>query len=167
MISDLLNWWFLAQAVLGIAVGLAILVLDQRWFSRWYQIYLTAKSADQSREGTGDQGGDLTVNQPENLTSDGVGDQKKVITRSSLFLLCYWPLALYVTSSSSSLFGQGVVIGLGSLLGWEVWRLRAWPARFKQHFQLPVTSKLTTEEVKAIAYGWLMGLVVLGLITVF
>lgn len=59
------------------------------------------------------------------------GTARLVITRSWWFCLLYFPLSLYVLSSSSSALGHGLVLGLGLGLSTEWWLYRRDPARLR------------------------------------
>ncbi len=77
-----------------------------------------------------------------------------LLTRSLIFLAAYWPLALFVTTTATNSFGQGLVLGMGSVIGWEMWRRRQNSEVFKAYFGIASTSRLTSQEIKLGVVIW-------------
>jgi len=76
--------------------------------------------------------------------------QHFLITRSPLFWLSYVPLALFIITSSGSLIGQGMMVGIGWWLVWEMWQLCRDRAAFASRFLTQVTRPFSMAELQAL-----------------
>lgn len=126
-------WWPLLLLAIGFGGGVLLMMGDAVFLSKQYSQYL-----------------DTTT-------------ESKPLTRSLLFLLTYWPLTLFVLTSSSLFWGHGLVLGIGAVLGWEMLQHHHNLELFKTHFQIPTASRLTSSEIRYLAYAWVA---LLGVTTV-
>lgn len=111
----------LVKIIIGGLIGLGMLVLDQQWLYRFYSDDLA-----------------------------GTKTNTYLITRSIIFMLLYVPLLLYVLTSSGSLVGMGVMLGLGWGLSLELLRLRSHREQFHHRFLWQIKRLFTPEEIKWI-----------------
>jgi hypothetical protein len=84
--------------------------------------------------------------------------QEKLITRSVLFFLTYLAVTLFVLTSTGSLFGIGLVLGIGLHFGFDFIRYYRNLGGFQRHFLWQVQRQWSAQEVR-----WLVG----GFITFF
>src|SRR3989344_5924665 len=49
-------------------------------------------------------------------------EQAKLTTRSAIFVMAWMPLALFAVTSTGSLFAEGLVMGLGLHMLYDLWR---------------------------------------------
>lgn len=134
MLDQLLPWLPLLFLGVGILVGIVILMLDEKVVYRYYYRYL------------------YDPEKPDKPTT--------VITRSFLFVLIYWPMAMYILSTSSTTFAQGLVLGIGLKLGLDLWFSHKDVETMKQVFVIPSNSKITATEVSIFTYVWWVLLVI-------
>lgn len=70
-----------------------------------------------------------------------------LITRTPLFWLAYVPLAVFVTTSSGSALGTGLVLGIGLLLWVEMVQLYKSPTAFSHRFLQQVKRHMSETEI--------------------
>ncbi|MDH5533159.1 MAG: hypothetical protein OEX81_01890 [Candidatus Pacebacteria bacterium] len=58
----------------------------------------------------------------------------RLVTRSILFIISYFGLSLFLITSSGSDLGMGIVMGIGLILGLEMWHSRSYVEFFNQYF---------------------------------
>lgn len=58
----------------------------------------------------------------------------RLVTRSILFIISYFGLALFLITSSGSNFGIGIIMGIGLILGLEMWHSKLYIEFFNQYF---------------------------------
>lgn len=87
------------------------------------------------------------------VQSAQVAKPQKLITRSTLFLLAMVPLTVFVLTSSGSLLGSGLVIGI--LLGVveEMWRFWAMGSIFQTRFMHDLKTELSQKDIRYIVMG--------------
>jgi len=73
--------------------------------------------------------------------------QQKLITRSILFLVAYVVLALYVLTSTGSIFGSGIVLGIGLHFCLDLLNYRRDLEKFHQHFLWQLKRRFSEREV--------------------
>jgi len=118
--------WHIILFTLGVIGGVLLMIGDAQWLWRQYQLY---------------------VSTPE---------RPVLLTRSLLFLVAFWPLALFVVTTGSNPMGQGVIIGMGGILCWELWQKHSKFEVFKSYFGIPAHSKLTQRDVTIGVICWLV-----------
>lgn len=68
------------------------------------------------------------------------------VTRSLLFLLSYFPLGFLIISSSGSVFGSGMMLGIGAYLAQEMWQYKDDYSAFKKRYLFQLARELTPTE---------------------
>lgn len=126
------NYWTTGGLALGWTLGLVGMWLDRHWGWRKYAPLING--SDQNARDSGETG--------------------KIISRSLLFLAMFWPLTIFLLSSSTSPIGSGLLLGIGWTVVGELWQKHRDLAGFKTFFGLPPHSKLTTTELKIGTYIW-------------
>lgn len=76
--------------------------------------------------------------------------QEQLMTRSVLFLLCYVFLAIFVLTSTGSIIGIGVILGMGLRYVLDFWRLSKVPEQFARQFLWQVKRQFTPQEIRGI-----------------
>lgn len=71
-------------------------------------------------------------------------------TRSTLFLICFIPLAVFVVTSSGSLVGLGLILTLAVTLFIEMWALRHTPTLFREKFLSQIATQYTQRTIDYI-----------------
>lgn len=82
------------------------------------------------------------------------GQKVQPVSRSLIMLALYWPLAIFVTTSTGSVLGLGLILGLGAFQTWDIVRLHRDEAAFKTYFTIPAKSQLNQLEIKIISAIW-------------
>ncbi len=116
------SWLMFGFFLVGAALGVGLLFLDEFKLSSWY-------------------------NQPE---PENVPISHQLITRSPLFLVVAIPLSLFVITSTGSPIGLGLVLAMGLWLVLEMWQLRATPELFQARFGGHLAKPLNANEVSTI-----------------
>lgn len=119
------DWLSGVLFLLGLYLGMILLFADEKWFFDFYK-------SDTASHTTG-----LVL--------------PKLVTRSTLFLLALVPLTIFVLTSSGSLLGIGMVLGIQLGLLEEMWRfwkmsvdtqnLKTFQNRFCHDLRRPLTPK--------------------------
>jgi hypothetical protein len=94
------------------------------------------------------------------------GEAVGLVSRSALFLLAYIPLSVYLLTSSGSLFGMGLIVGIGLQLALEMFFLRATPDLFVARFLRQVRRDFSLSDIQRISIGFAAFVGVVTLITV-
>jgi len=87
------------------------------------------------------------------------------LSRSFWLLLIFWPLALFILTSTGSSLAQGMMVALGLGIGIELVSDISQPDVIKTAFHFPSASKWNATELQILSGGWLVGLIIL--ITLF
>jgi hypothetical protein len=74
--------------------------------------------------------------------------QKRLVTRSLLFLMSLFPLGIFLMTSTGSATGVGLFLGIIAILSLEMSELRNNPEAFHERFMYQLRRKLNPEELK-------------------
>ncbi len=88
----------------------------------------------------------------------------QLVTRSLLFILAYFPLAIYIITSSASIVGMGMILGIGLVLAIELFRV----VRTGRDINLTIgTGKtgLSPREGRVLALAWIVFFAALSIFT--
>ena len=77
----------------------------------------------------------------------------QLMTRSLIFLLALIPLSLFVVTSSGSLIGSGLILGLVAGLVGEMRMLRGRPDEFRAVFLSQLKRDVSPEEIRNLVIG--------------
>lgn len=161
--------------VLGMFGGFGLLLADIEWLYKYYIDPSTDKP-----EGSGGSGGSVvgesevsqTLSPPlspppplqaphqpsEQLSQQPASQPQKkppeYITRSILFILALFPLAIYMLTSTGSALGIGLLMGILIGLSIEMFFLRQQSAEFQARFLSQVKRAFTPEEIEWFALGF-------------
>lgn len=88
------------------------------------------------------------------------------LSRSFWLLLVFWPLAIFVLTSTGSWLAQGLMVALGVGIGIDL--VLAWrqPDQVKTVFHFPAQSKWQMIELRSLIGGWIAGLVIYSILLV-
>jgi hypothetical protein len=90
--------------------------------------------------------------------------QDQLMTRSVLFLVIYWILAVFVLTSTGSVLGVGIILGMGLRYVIDFWNVRKQPEVFVHQFLWQVRHQFTKQQVNFIIAGWMFGFAMLTLL---
>lgn len=91
------------------------------------------------------------------------GQVSHPVTRSLWLLLVYWPLAIFMVTSTGSLLGMGLILGLGGGLTWDILTQLRTEEMFKTFFSIPQRSQLNHQEILLASWVWIVGFLILVL----
>ena len=115
------SWWTISKWLGGLGLGIWLMKFDEWWGWRYYS---------------------------ESRGFWPRPSSPQLITRSPIFLLSYWVLAVFLMTSSGSYLGMGLILGMGLVLISEMYQWRRQPSDFSYRFYQQ-TKTLTPMEV-----GW-------------
>lgn len=121
------TWWWRAEFLVGLVVGIGLMLVDEKSGYRWYQAEVGSAESD----------------------------HKQLITRSIVMGLLYLILAVVVVTSTTSLIGRGVVTSLLGFYSFELWQRRAAPRQFQHRFFWQIKRVITADEQRQLT--WLYG----------
>lgn len=118
-------WWPLSVGevvrwvgwILGVAVGVVLLFLDR-------VAYTYAYPSEQLSQQFTWLVKDKKLGRALELLDSRRGEQKRLTFRSALFIAIWVPLSFFALTSTTSLFGKGVVMGLMLHILYDSWRLQ-------------------------------------------
>lgn len=146
--------------VIGLFIGFSLLLVDRILHvifiapeTEFSQIALTAWKKRQY--------GSLIT-----LFTSARESQERLTTRSAVFMLCYCALAVYVLTSTTSVLGVGVVLGLGLHFCVDFWMYRSDPAAFQRHFLWQIQWQFQPIEITTVAVSFTAFLLFLCLLFV-
>jgi hypothetical protein len=119
--------------ILGGLLGIGLLVADELFLNHYYNEPVKLGSKNNKNPST---------SQPNKAIF--------LATRSTLFLLTFVPLAFFVITSTGSLLGIGLVMGLLLGLLHEMWQRRNKPQHFNQRFWGQVKTELPEDKIRLI-----------------
>lgn len=94
------------------------------------------------------------------------GEAVPLISRSVLFILAYLPLAFFLLTSSGSILGMGLILGIGVQLALEMLSLRSDQALFQARFLTQLKRPLSLQEVTLLSFGFMFFVAVSAVVTV-
>ncbi len=150
LLSDWDSIWKIVLLLGGMLLGLTLLKLDESMLVHHYT-QLVPNSLDSVAETAEPQ--HHTVPHP--------------ITRSTIFLILYIPLAFFMYTSSGSALGIGLMIGLGVGLALELWMYKDHSQAFAQRFLTQLTRPVSPTEQHRAVWIFVAAVTALVLLTVF
>lgn len=143
-------WW-----VLGVLVGVVLLFLDRFVYTYSYpQEQLSQTVAHHLKEKDYKRAMEILDARRE--------EQNKLTFRSALFMVVWAPLSFFALTSTSGLFGKGVVMGLMLHILYDAWRMqKTSPSRLNERLFWQIGRKIKHEE--QLLFMW----VVTGVFVVF
>jgi membrane-bound metal-dependent hydrolase YbcI (DUF457 family) len=82
-------------------------------------------------------------------------EQVKLTFRSALFMIAWVPLAFFALTSTSALFGKGVVLGVMFHILLDAWRMqKESPEKLNERLFWQIQRAITTEE--QLTFMWVM-----------
>ncbi len=98
------------------------------------------------------------------LFLEAANQQAHLITRSTLFMASYMAIAIYVVTSSTSLLGIGLVLGIGLHYCLDLLIYHANTTEFIEQFFWQLKRKFQTKQVSMFVAGFLFYFVMLSLL---
>ena len=95
------------------------------------------------------------------------GQQKKLVTRSLLFLLLLFPLGLFLLTSTGSVIGVGMFLSILSGLALEFFILRNDRTGFQERFLHQLKREITAEEQLILITVFISVTVLYGFLVIF
>lgn len=96
---------------------------------------------------------------------EGPFEQAGLISRSTIFMLTYMALAVYVVTSSNSVFGIGFVLGIGLHYCLDLILYHTNQQFFEEQFLWQIKRKFKSSEIKWLIAGFLFYFVMLTFLT--
>jgi hypothetical protein len=90
--------------------------------------------------------------------------QEKLITRSILFLIAYVAVAIFVLTSTGSILGIGLVLGIGFHFCMDFIRYRKDLEKFNSHFLWQVKRKFAKQEVVSLIISFCLFFALISLL---
>jgi hypothetical protein len=97
-----------------------------------------------------------------NLLIQAEGHQEKLLTRSILFLAVYAVLTFFVLTSTGSMVGIGLMLGMGLRYTVDFWKLSRDPEVFHRQFLWQLKRSLSQQEVRGCVIGWTIAFSILS-----
>jgi len=88
------------------------------------------------------------------------------LSRSFWLLIIYWPLAIFIVTSTASWLAQGLMLALGLGIAIDLGTLVQAPDKIKDAFHFPVQSKWQINELQALVSARLIGIAILVILFV-
>lgn len=137
------GWW-----VLGVILGVLILFLDRVAYTYAYPQEQLSRQFD------------WYIKQKQYFTALALLDtrrleQERLTFRSALFMTVWVPLAFFALTSTASLFGKGVVMGLMLHILYDAWRLQKSDPR-RLHVRMFWLIKREVSEEERLVFLWVM-----------
>ncbi len=110
---------------------------------------------------------ELSLNNFYNDTSANLSSKTVtpfLATRSILFLIALVPLSIFIVTSTGSLIGSGLIMGLILGLTVEVWQLHQQTVLFNQRFLTQMKLKLNEQQIMILLTGMCAYFVLLNLL---
>jgi hypothetical protein len=93
--------------------------------------------------------------------------QEKLLTRSALFLIVYIFMTIFVLTSTGSVVGFGIMLGMGLHYTVDFWRYSKDPKKFAKQYLWQVKRVLSPQEIRAFVLGWTALFILLSLVIIF
>lgn len=90
--------------------------------------------------------------------------QEKLLTRSTLFLIVYVLMTIFVLTSTGSVVGTGIMLGMGLHYTYDFWRYSRSPEKFAKQYLWQVKRAVTDREIRGFVLAWSAFFAVLTLI---
>lgn len=140
-----LNWLFF---VIGVGAGVLILFADRI-------VYTYSYPGTQVAQQFGWYVSQKRYFQAMELLYDRRLEMERLTFRSALFMAVWVPLAFFALTSTSALFGKGVVMGLMLHILFDSWRLQKTDPR-RLHLRLFWLIKREITEQERLMFLWVM-----------
>jgi hypothetical protein len=90
--------------------------------------------------------------------------QEKLVTRSILFLISYAALAIFVLTSTGSVLGAGLVLGIGLHFCLDFFIYRKDVRQFRKHFLWQIKRELSEQEISTLLWSFVTFFILLSLL---
>lgn len=143
--------------LLGLFIGYTFHILD-----RFFQLFLISELKSER---------DHFISQLKSrkvlIAFQSLVEKVPSVTSTFYFLVLYFPLAIYVTTSSGSILGTGLVLGLG--LSYTAHFILGYKhiSSIRQLSFQPVSKSVSDDEVKKIMGGFILAYIVFSLFVLF
>lgn len=93
--------------------------------------------------------------------------QEKLLTRSTLFLIVYVLMTIFVMTSTGSVLGTGIMLGMGLHYTYDFWRYSRTPEKFAKQYLWQVKRTISEREVRGFVLVWTVVFIGLSLTAIF
>lgn len=90
------------------------------------------------------------------------GMQQGLLTRSVLFLAAYIILTVFVLTSTGSILGGSLILGMGLRYSFDMFNLMKTPEVFIKQFLSQVNHQFSRSDVRSITLGWVLGFIIVS-----
>lgn len=91
-----------------------------------------------------------------------INNQVQLTSESTLFLLIYIPLAIFVLTSTGSVLGVGIILGMGFHYATDIFQLRLRPELLRQTYLRQLKLDLEDDRLEILGWVALLAFVVLS-----
>jgi hypothetical protein len=133
--------WLFLQFVIGVGLGFLLFLLD-----RFLHVFFIQPESEFSQLVRG-HWQQRKIKKIFHTFLTGRDQQNELITRSIFFLIVYVGLALYVMTSTGSVLGMGMILGIGLHFCLDFWSYRQNHEKFNHHFFWQMKRKLEEKEI--------------------
>lgn len=93
--------------------------------------------------------------------------QQKLLTRSIVFFIVYLLLTIFVLTSTGSVGGIGLMLGMGLHYTYDFWRYSQSTEQFRTQYLWQLKRPLSEREIRGFVVGWTVIFVVISLLVMF
>jgi hypothetical protein len=138
----------LFQFCLGVGIGFSIFIIDRIVHAFFIQPEL--EFSKQIQAAWHAKNYRLLVN----ILATAGSKQTHLTTRSLFFLLIYIGMSLYVLTSTGSILGMGLILGIGLHFCLDFWWYKRDTTQFDDFFLWQLKKKLQPQEINYVVYGF-------------
>jgi hypothetical protein len=93
--------------------------------------------------------------------------QEKLLTRSIVFFIVYLLLTIFVLTSTGSVGGIGLMLGMGLHYTYDFWRYSRSVDQFRMQYLWQLKRQVSEREIRGFVVGWTAVFVVITLLVMF
>lgn len=155
------NWWSFAFFIFGTYIGFQILFFDRLLHAFYLYPETEFNQLVRALWKNKDYLGVIkALAQAETL-------QEKLLTRSVLFLIVYVVMTVFVLTSTGSVVGTGLMLGMGLHYTYDFWRYSRSPEKFAKQYLWQVKKSFSDQEIRGFVIGWTVFFVIVTLLVLF
>lgn len=152
--------WMYLQFLLGFVFGFLIFILD-----RFLHVFFIQPESEFSQQVKA-RWNERNFKEVVQLFVVARQQQQELMTRSVLFFIVYIGLAIYILTSTGSVVGMGLILGIGLHFCLDFWRYRQNEVRFHQQFLWQLKKTLAQQEITYLVVGFSLFFILLSMLAI-